>query len=137
MIEVPNHAVATLKDRVRPVEIPDADVVAKLIAQLDSRTFNERIEAHNALEKMGEGAVHLLKKALDGKPSLELRRRLEALLDLSAATSSPSLQQHRSVATLEWIGTPAARELLRTLAKGAPGARLTIEAQAALKRIEK
>jgi hypothetical protein len=41
-----------------------------------------------------------------------------------------------AVATLEWIGTPAARALLRALADGAPRARLTVEARAALKRLE-
>jgi hypothetical protein len=36
---------------------------------------------------------------------------------------------------LEFIGTPAARDLLEKLAKGAPEARLTIEAQASLARL--
>jgi hypothetical protein len=38
------------------------------------------------------------------------------------------------VEVLERNGTPAARQLLATLAGGAPAARLTIEAKAALKR---
>ena len=37
---------------------------------------------------------------------------------------------------LEGLGTAGARALLQELAKGAPSARLTIEAQAALKRGE-
>jgi hypothetical protein len=35
----------------------------------------------------------------------------------------------------EFIGTPAARKLLQTLASGAPAARLTREAQASLDRL--
>jgi hypothetical protein len=45
-----------------------------------------------------------------------------------------SMQQHRAVATLEWIATPAARDVLRTWAEGAPRARLVVEARAALER---
>jgi hypothetical protein len=88
---------------------------------------------------MGEDAAHLLKQALEGNVNLELRRRLETLLrkcDGSQATSVLAMRHHRAVATLEWIDTPAARRLLRTWADGAPLARLTIEAQAALKRLE-
>jgi len=135
MLEVPEHTVAFLKERVRPVATGDPDTVAKLIVQLDGKTFSERMEAESALEKMGEGAAHLLKKALEGKVSLELQRRLEALLSKCEATSRAGMQHHRTVALLEWIGTPAARALLRTLADGAPRARLTIEAQAA-KRLQ-
>jgi len=136
MIEVPEHTVALLKERVRPVQSSDPDTVAKLLVQLDSDKFTERQEAAQALEKMGEGAAHLLTKALEGKVSLELHRRLEELLSKCDSTSALALQQHRAVATLEWIGTPAARALLRTLADGAPRARLTIEARAALKRLQ-
>jgi hypothetical protein len=136
MLDVPEDAVALLKERVRPVEAGDPQVVARLIAQLDSKSFKERVEAENALEKLGEGAAHLLRKALDDKVSLELRRRLEALLLRCEATSTAGLQHHRAVAVLEWIATPAARDVLRTLADGAPQARLTLEARGALKRLQ-
>jgi WD40 repeat protein len=136
LLEAPEHAMALLKERVRPDRTGDPEVVAKLIAQLDSKSFAEREEARKALEKLGEGAAHLLAKALEGKVSMELSRRLEELLRKCEATSSRSLQQHRCVAVLEWIGTPDARALLRTLAEGAPRARLTAEARAALNRIK-
>ncbi len=51
---------------------------------------------------------------------LEVRRRLETLLHQCDATSPAVLRHQRAVATLEWIRTPAARALLRTLAGGAP-----------------
>jgi hypothetical protein len=136
MLNVPEHAVAVLKERVRPVQSCDPDTVAKWIAQLDSETFAERMKAQTALEQMGEGAAHLIQQALERKNSLELTRRLEELLSKSDATSPAALRHHRAVATLEWIGTPAALALLRTLAEGAPRAHLTTEARAALKRLE-
>jgi hypothetical protein len=45
------------------------------------------------------------------------------------------MQHHRAVVALERVGTPDARALLRTLADGAPLARLTLEARAALERL--
>jgi HEAT repeat protein len=128
MIGVPEHAVALLKERVRPVQDGDPDTVARLIGLLDSEVFAEREKAQQALEKMGEGAAHLLEKAMKDKVGLEPRRRLERLLRKCDTTSTRSLQHHRAVAALEWIGTPAARDLLRALAAGTPRARLTAEA---------
>jgi hypothetical protein len=134
MLDAPEPAVALLKERLRPVKLADPDAVTKLLARLDSTTYAEREKARSALEKMGEGAAHLLQKALEGDVSLESRRRLEALLKKCDATSALALRDHRAVALLEWVGTPAARELLRMLAEGAPAARLTAEARAALRR---
>ena len=98
-------AVATihpdLKKRVQPIQASDASIVARLIVQLDSQTYAEREKARIALEQMGEGATHLLKQALEGKVTVELRLRLEALLRKCEATSTDSMQHHRSVATLE------------------------------------
>jgi WD40 repeat protein len=136
MIDVPEAAVELLKKRVRPVELCDAKAAAKWIAKLDSDSFDERKQAHDALQEMGEGAAHLLKKALDDKPSLEMQKRLEELLSKCEETTTRSRQQFRAVATLEWIGTPVACELLRALAAGAPAARVTNDARAALKRLE-
>jgi hypothetical protein len=45
------------------------------------------------------------------------------------------LQRLRAVQVLERIGSPEARQILEALAKGAPGARETREAQASLSRL--
>jgi WD40 repeat protein len=137
MVDAPEHAIALLKARVRPIQRGDPATVAKLIGQLDSETFAEREKAEQALEKMGEGAAHLLKKALQGNVNLELRRRIERLLNRCSESSALGMQHHRAVVALEWIGTPAARALLRNLADGAPGARLTMEARTALERLQR
>ena len=135
MVDAPEPTVAFLKERLRPVQLADPDTVAKLIVQLDSENFTEREKAQKELEKMGEGAAHLLVKALQGNVGPESRTRLEELLSKCEETSIVGMQHYRAIATLEWIGTPAARALLRTLSQGAPRARLTMEALAALKRL--
>jgi hypothetical protein len=136
MIASPDPVVAMLKERVQPVQNSDAAAVAKLIAQLDSPVFATRAQAQAALEKMGEGPAKFIAQALQENINLEMRRRLEAIQSKSSVASVASLQQQRAVVTLEWIGTPAARAVLSALADGAPHARLTVEAGAALKRLK-
>ena len=120
-----------------PVRLAEEGAVAKLVSRLDSDSFAEREEAQQALEKMGEGAEHLLVKALGGNVSAESHRRIEDVLHKCEEFSPLGMRHHRAVATLEWIGTPDARVLLRALADGTPRARLTVEARAALRRLER
>ncbi len=135
MVAAPEPAVALLRERVRPVPFGDPETVAKLIARLDSQRYAEREEAQKTLQQMEEGVTHLLAKALNDKPGVELQARLERLLVQSEAVLARVNRNQRAVATLEWIGTPAAIDHLQKLAAGAPAARLTIEARAALKRL--
>ena len=108
-----------------------------MIADLDDERFAVREKATTELEKLGKEIEPALHKALQGKPSLEVRRRIDRLLEKleSAAPSPEQLRLLRALEVLEHIGTPEARELLRTLAKGASGARLTQEAKASLDRL--
>ena len=67
------------------------------------------------------------------KPTLEMRRRLEQILE--AMENKPeSLRAARAMEVLEWIATPDAVRLIDTLANGAADARLTREAVAARQR---
>src|SRR2546422_803983 len=65
-------------------------------------------------------------------------RRAERLLHKFDATgvSSETMRGLRAVEVLERIGTPDAKAMLQTLAAGTPEARLTVEAQSSLKRLE-
>jgi hypothetical protein len=86
---------------------------------------------------VGRHAEPALRKALAGKPCLEVKQRLEALLQrLESARLSPdTVRQVRAVEALEAIGTPAAREVLGQLAVGPPGTHLTREAKTSLGRL--
>ncbi len=84
---------------------------------------------------MGEDAVPVLRKALDSKPSEEARRRMESILRKPRPPSPETVQVIRGVEVLEHIGTPEARQLLESLAEGAPEAVLTREAKGALERL--
>lgn len=130
------QAVPLLKQRVRPAVAADAERIGKLIKELSSEMFTIRSRAFSELEKAGESTAPLLRRALMTDPPLETRRRLEDLLErVSGVTpAGDRLRQVRAVEVLERAGTPEAREVLRTLAGGAPEALVTRTARASLAR---
>jgi hypothetical protein len=135
MVASPDVAVALFKEKAAPIPASDKAVVARLIAGLDAEEFVDREKAAAALDRHGEAAADLIRQALEEDISTETRRRLQKTLRKIEDRTPESLRRMRAVAALEWIGTPAARELLRAQAAGAPAARLTKEANAALKRM--
>jgi WD40 repeat protein len=119
---------------------PDRKKVKQWIADLDSDDFTKREEATKALEKLGPAAEDALRQALEGKPSLEAKVRLERLLKrLGSAGALTAGQQRdvRAVRVLEQAGTPAARKLLHALVKESPGWWASREAKEALGRLER
>src|SRR5262249_34108978 len=129
------HTVPFLKVRLRPDPPPDVNRLKRLIAQLDNASFQSRERAQRELEGMGDLAVAILKRTLEAKPSLEVRRRMEGILTKAPLLSREKRQYLRAIDVLEQLATPDAKELLRTLSKGAPGTRVTAAAQAALDRL--
>jgi hypothetical protein len=108
--------------------------VARLVAELDSPVFTTRQKAAAVLEKLGDGAVHLIEKA-SGKATEEGRRRLEQIRRRLEGLTPEALRQIRVVEVLERTRDPGARRLLDELAGGVAGARLTREAAAASRRL--
>jgi len=128
---------AFIQKRLRPIASADPNRIDKLIADLDSRQFEEREHATKELEKLGELASPALERALKNNAPVEVGRRVDRLLEKIAGpvTSPDLLQALRGIEVLEHMTTPEAREVLQTLAKGAPEARLTQEAKASLERL--
>jgi hypothetical protein len=135
----PKQSLPLLRDYLKPVRPADAKRIAQLIKDLDSDDYDVREKASAELEKVGEQATAELRRALDGAPSSEVRIRATRLLDrFGGKTTSPDALRHqRALEVLEHIGSPEARTLLEEIARGAPEAALTQEAQAALKRLPK
>jgi hypothetical protein len=86
---------------------------------------------------MGAGIQPAVRQALEGRPSPEVRRRLEALLQTPAAVAqTPELLRNlRAIGILEQIGSKDARQLLTTLSSGVPHAPETQAAKGALERL--
>jgi hypothetical protein len=135
----PKEGVALLGKKLAPVPPPDAKKVAQLIEDLNSEKFAVRDKAAAELAKMGELVEPDLQKAAKGDAPLEMRRRIQQLLDkLQGPVLQPDqLRVLRAVEVLENVGTAEAKAVLRKLADGAPGARLTREARASLQRLER
>ncbi len=131
----PAQAVRLFRDKMKPIAVPDEKRVAELIRKLDSDAFGEREAAARELKALGEAAEAALRKALDGGLSAEARRRARGVLD--AVSGGDRLRSLRAAEVLEHIGDADARELLRRLAAGAPGAWLTQEASRSLQRLER
>jgi hypothetical protein len=129
----PDRAAELVQSRLRPAAGVNAGRLAQLLADLDSRDFAARQKATAELEQLGEQARPALEKAVAGDVSLEVRQRVERLLKkLTGNPGGDRVRELRAVELLEWAGGAS---VLRALAQGAPEARLTREAQAALKRL--
>jgi RNA polymerase sigma factor (sigma-70 family) len=129
----PEQAVSFLKEWLRAGVVTDPKRVSELIADLDSDQFAVREKAGRELENLGMDAEGALRKALEGQPSVEGRRRTQGLLE--RLERAEGLRISRAVEALERINYPAARQLLETLAKRAPGGRLSEDAKAAFQRL--
>jgi WD40 repeat protein len=138
MAMTPRQSLPWLAERLRPAAAADPQRVALLIEELSSSRFAVRTRASRELERLGESAVPLLRKALVGQPPPDMRRRLEQLLEKQQgpAAAGDELRNRRAVEVLEHIGSADAQRLLRSLASGFPDARLTVEAKASLARLE-
>jgi hypothetical protein len=133
-------ALTFIRERLKPIPKDYADRLRQRIADLDSDDFRTRELAMRELTRLGPDAVLPLHAALDAKPSVEAKKRIEALLkDLHPwyIKDPETLRTVRAIWVLQRMATPEARALLESLAAGAPEARITQEAQAALRFLDR
>jgi WD40 repeat protein len=133
------EAVPFLRTKLRPVPAVTPQRLEALIGELDADEFATRTRAVEELSDLGEAAEAALRAALLRQPPLEVRRRMEGLLERleRSVPAADLLRELRALAVLERAGTAEARALLAELARGNPGARLTREAKASLERLTK
>jgi len=133
----PRQAVAVFSEQLKPAVGVDGKRIDQLIADLESTRYETRQKATDELEKLGELAEPALRKAKTRGPSLEMSRRLDTLIEKIVSDKIPpaeTVRALRAVHILEQIGDAGARNVLQRLAEGAPGHRLTRQAQATLKK---
>jgi WD40 repeat protein len=134
LVQAPTQSVPLLKERLRPETPADAQHVAKLVADLGSKTLAVRQTAMRELEALGEAAEAALRKVLEGNPTLETRQRLEQVLQ---KRTKDVIRQLRAVAALEHINTPPARQVLEELGQSTPNPQVAQAVDAALQRLAK
>src|SRR5262249_34210534 len=137
-VRSPGRSLPFLRDHLLPVKRVEPEEIARLIVELDNERFAVREEATRALARAEEQAVAALAKAVRGPPR-EVRKRARQLLNRLKASIPPpdKLRALRAAEVLEYIGSPEAKKLLQAIGRGAPEARLTMEANVALSRLEK
>ncbi len=130
----PERAAKLLREKLKPVEKVEVETIRKWIRDLDSDDFKTREAAQKSLEKLGDRAANMMRATLQESPSAEVRARLSRLLKALETPTPVQLRQQRAVEVLERIGSAQGKAILVDLARGAAGARLTIEAEASLTR---
>jgi WD40 repeat protein len=138
LASAPDQTARLLKERLRPVEPVDAKVVARHIAALDDEDFAVRQKATQELQKLADRVEPALRKALEGHPSPEAARRLQAILEKvpDPLSFAENLRWARALEVLEAVSPAQARAILEGLAAGAD-CWPTREAKASLLRLEK
>jgi hypothetical protein len=138
LVAAPETSLPFLAPRLGALPKLDEKQIARWVADLDARSFKARDQAMENLGRLGRLVEEPLRKGLEGKPTLELRRRIEELLRRlpGAGPGEEWKQLGRAIEILEQIGTEPARKLLEKLADGGDY-RPTREARAALERLKR
>ncbi len=142
LVRDPAEAVALLARRFRPPASPVDPTLAALLKDLDSDVFATREEASRKLRKYGAKAEPVLRRALAGTPSLEMRRRIEAIRDaitppmLRLPLSDDALRGVRAIEVLERAGSSEAVKVLQSWAEQTLDMRLASEVRMALERLD-
>jgi len=139
LVAAPSLSMPFLEKTLVPVPRAEPEQVKRLIKDLEEGNFDARKKAAAELEKLAELAEPALRRVLSETPGLDLRQRVERLLEPLEGprlTSPERLRTVRAIEVLERLETLEARRLLNKLAEGAPGALLTRTARAALTRLD-
>jgi RNA polymerase sigma factor (sigma-70 family) len=143
-INAPKKTVSFLREQSGLFARTDVQAIQRWIRDLDSDEFAKRERASEELGLILDEAEAHLKKALQSKPSVEARRRIDLLLEeRKTGFTGRELQRLRVIEILEHIAAPdadatqlAGIALLKKLAAAAE-ARVKQEAKASLERLEK
>jgi RNA polymerase sigma factor (sigma-70 family) len=135
----PARAVPFLDKRLQAVPAVSERRLKQHLADLRAPSFSVREKARRELEALGELAVPACREALQGSVPLEVRRRLENILEKHAQQrrTPPAewVRGLRALEVLEMIGGRSALQTLDRIGQGAPGARWTVDATGAARRL--
>ena len=137
LVAAPGKAVRFLRDRIRPRPF-DEKQAERWVADLGAAREGTRRRAADALAYFGREAEPLLRQALAGEPSAEVKRAAGRLLRLleGPGPAPRALLAMRAIEVLEAVGTAEARKALEALARGPADARETGEAREVLARLK-
>jgi hypothetical protein len=134
LITRPDEAVGMIKDGWKRVPRATAQQMQKWVEDLGSNEFSVRKKAQDELVLNLAGHELLLAKALEKAGTLELRQRLQQILN---PLHPERLRRTRMLEVLERIGVGPARRFLQALAGQTEDVETSREATAGLKRLER
>lgn len=135
----PRTSTVELGQRLKPIPGDRKREVDQLVIDVGHKLFAVRQAAEQRLRKLGRSIEPTIRNAYFDAGTPDARKRLLDVLAAitSSAADSEFLRNKRAVAILEMIRTDAARDVLRKVADGATGFALTMDAKAALARLER
>lgn len=133
----PAQSVPLLRQQLPKTARVDAAKLSALLSDLDSERFERRERATQGLQGLGMLAEGAMRRALRKQPSLEVRRRLEQLLEKleSGERKTAELRTLRAIELLELLNTSESQQQLRDWSQGRADDWLTQEAKASLARL--
>lgn len=136
LVALPQQSVPLLKEQVKPAAALEPRRFTQLIADLDSDRFAVRQKATEELENNIDLVESDLRKLLQGKPSLEVRQRVEKIMEKATGPlPADRLRVQRALTVLEQIGNAEAKQVLESFTRGPADAWLTREAKLTLQRL--
>jgi WD40 repeat protein len=131
------NVVAFLKEQMPTTQEIPTQKVQQWLKDLGNDRFTVRESAALNLRRLGRAIEPSLREALGKADALEVRRRLQALVDSleEGRLSLEELRQIRAVQALELTASADSRQLLQQWSRGAHGSLLRDEAERALKRL--
>lgn len=138
MRAAPEQSVALLRTRLHPPSSPpDLVRIGQLLEELSADAFEVRERAVAKLKSLGEYARPAIHQALAKKPEIEVRRRLEILLDPLPPDyfRNEWIRNLHGLRILEGIGTQKACRVLKQVGTVFPDSSLRSEAEECLKRL--
>jgi WD40 repeat protein len=138
LADAPGPAVSFLGKRLHPLKVEPSSI-EQWIKDLQNVRYATRARAQHELAKLDEAARPWLEKHLENGPSVEMRRRLELLVQPldGPLPGAEKMRLLRSVDVLQHIGSPEACQLLERLAGGDTRVWLTGHARTVLDRLRK
>jgi WD40 repeat protein len=117
----------------------DDATIQTWIENLDAARFAIRERATGELERLGNRARPAIEAKLKQKPTLELRTRLEQILERFDHVGEQRiwLRPLRAIEVLERNSTSKGKELLQRIASGTKGLPITDSAKSALDRLKR
>jgi hypothetical protein len=139
LVAFPQQALSLLRAHLRPVPTIARDSLERSITDLLSTDAAVNQRALARLERLGEAAEPALRRAMTRTEFAAARGRIALLLEeidpVVFVVTAERLRTGRCLEILERLGTREARDLLSDVARGAPEAGQTRDAQGALRRL--